>query len=83
MGFGYPAFMCLTLDLGGRRSAVLTLAVIFGFTYNTQFFLAPIALQYVLNLTGDVTTAFRLLYGFVMLLSLIMIYFSPKMYKEN
>ena len=83
MGFGYPAFMCLTLDLGGRRSAVLTLAVIFGFTYNTQFFFAPIALQYVLNLTGDVTTAFRLLYGFVMLLSLIVIYFSPRMYKEN
>lgn len=83
MGFGYPAFMCLTLDLGGRRSAVLTLAVIFGFTYNTQFFLAPIALQHVLNITGDATTAFRILYGVVALLSIIVIYLSPKMYKEN
>lgn len=83
MGFGYPVFMCLTLDLGGRRSAVLTLAVIFGFTYNTQFFLAPIALQYILNITGDATTAFRLLYGIIMLLSIIVIYFSPRMYKES
>lgn len=83
MGFGYPAFMCLTLDIGGRRSAVLTLAVIFGFTYNTQFFLAPIILQYVLNITGDVTTAFRILYGAVMIFSASVIYFSPKIYKES
>ena len=27
MGFGYPAFMCLTLDIGGRRSAVLMQAL--------------------------------------------------------
>ena len=49
MGFGYPAFMCLTLDIGGRRSAVTTLAVVFGFIYSLQSFFCPIIIQQAIN----------------------------------
>lgn len=82
MGFGYPAFMCLTLDIGGRRSAVTTLAVVFGFIYSLQSFICPIFLQQVINVTGSVTWAYRVMYGTVILLAAVIVYFSPKVYKD-
>ena len=82
MGFGYPAFMCLTLDIGGRRSAVTTLAVVFGFIYSLQSFLCPLIIQQAINLTGSVTWAYRLMFGTVAALAGVCVYFSPKVYKD-
>ena len=82
MGFGYPAFMCLTLDIGGRRSAVTTLAVVFGFIYSLQSFLCPIIIQQAINLTGSVTWSYRLIYGAVVALAAVIVYYSPKVYKD-
>ena len=82
MGFGYPAFMCLTLDIGGRRSAVTTLAVVFGFIYSLQSFFCPIIIQQAINLTGSVTWSYRLIYGAVVALAALIVYFSPKVYKD-
>ena len=82
MGFGYPAFMCLTLDIGGRRSAVTTLAVVFGFIYSLQSFFCPIIIQQAINLTGSVTWAYRLMFGTVAALAGVFVYFSPKVYKD-
>lgn len=82
MGFGYPAFMCLTLDIGGRRSAVTTLAVVFGFIYSLQSFLCPLIIQQAINLTGSVTWAYRLMFGTVAVLAGVFVYFSPKVYKD-
>ncbi|WP_294194811.1 MFS transporter [uncultured Cloacibacillus sp.] len=82
MGFGYPAFMCLTLDIGGRRSAVTTLAVVFGFIYSLQSFLCPLITQQAINLTGSVTWAYRLMFGTVAALAGVCVYFSPKVYKD-
>lgn len=82
MGFGYPAFMCLTLDIGGRRSAVTTLAVVFGFIYSLQSFVCPIFLQQVINITGSVTWAYRAMYGTVILLAAAIVYFSPRVYRD-
>ena len=82
MGFGYPAFMCLTLDIGGRRSAVTTLAVVFGFIYSLQSFFCPIIIQQAINLTGSVTWSYRLIYGAVVALAAVIVYYSPKVYKD-
>ena len=82
MGFGYPAFMCLTLDIGGRRSAVTTLAVVFGFIYSLQSFFCPIIIQQAINLTGSVTWSYRLIYGTVVALAAVIVYYSPKVYKD-
>lgn len=82
MGFGYPAFMCLTLDIGGRRSAVTTLAVVFGFIYSLQSFFCPIIIQQAINLTGSVTWSYRLIYGAVVALAVVIVYYSPKVYKD-
>ena len=81
MGFGYPAFMCLTLDIGGRRSAVTGLAVIFGFIYSLQSFICPILIQQAINATGSVTWAYRAIYGTVIILASAAVYYSPKVYK--
>ena len=82
MGFGYPAFMCLTLDIGGRRSAVTTLAVVFGFIYSLQSFFCPIFIQQIINMTGSVTWSYRLVYGAVIALAGVIVYFSPKVYRD-
>lgn len=82
MGFGYPAFMCLTLDIGGRRSAVTALAVVFGFIYSLQSFICPIFIQQVINLTGSVTWSYRLVYGAGVALAGVIVYFSPKVYRD-
>ncbi len=82
MGFGYPAFMCLALDIGGRRSAVTTLAVVFGFTYSLQSFACPLALQLAIGLAGNVTWAYRTMYGAVVLFASVILYYSPRIYRD-
>lgn len=80
MGFGYPAFMCLTLDLGGRL-CVTRLAVIFGLLYSGLFFLTPVILEFFIGLTGSAAVAYRIIYGTVCLAALSLIPICRKIYK--
>lgn len=81
MGFGYPAFMCLTIDLGGRRY-VTRLAVLFGLLYSSQFFITPIIMEFLIRLAGDAAGAYRLLYGAVFLAAAALVPLSPRVYRR-
>lgn len=82
MGFGYPAFMCLTIDLGGRRY-VTRLAVLFGLLYSSQFFITPIIMEFLIRLAGDAAGAYRLLYGAVFLAAATLVPLSPRVYRTK
>ncbi|MEG1911929.1 MAG: MFS transporter [Cloacibacillus sp.] len=82
MGFGYPAFMCMTLDLGGRKN-VTRLAVIFGLIYSGLFFLTPVAMEFLIKLTGGAGPAYRLLYLSVFVISSALVPVSARVYRSN
>lgn len=82
MGFGYPAFMCLTIDIGGRRSSVTALAALFGFIYSMQYFVSPVLMEHAIDLTGSVTWAYRAIYGAIFPAAAATLYFSPKIYRD-
>ena len=82
MGFGYPAFMCMTLDLGGRR-CVTRVAVIFGLLYSGFFFLTPIIMEFLIGAAGSASWAYRILYSAVCLTALTSLPVCARVYKNN
>lgn len=58
MGFGYPALMCMTLDLGGR-TYVTQLTVLFGLIYSGIFFMAPTIMGFFFSTLGSPIAAYR------------------------
>ncbi|MCD7952352.1 MAG: MFS transporter [Synergistaceae bacterium] len=82
IGFGYPAFMCLILDLGGRRY-VTRLAVVFGLIYSGLFFLTPVIMEFFIGMTGSAALAYRIIYGGVLLATAAIVPVSAKVYKKT
>lgn len=82
MGFGYPAFMCLILDLGGRPY-VTRLAVVFGLIYSGFFFLTPIIMEFFINITGSAALAYKIIYASIFLAAAAIIPLSAKVYKKT
>lgn len=82
MGFGYPAFMCLILDLGGQRY-VTRLAVVFGLIYSGSFFLTPVIMEFLIAASGSAVTAYRIIYLSVLTATAVIIPVSAKIYKKN
>lgn len=82
MGFGYPAFMCLILDLGGKRY-VTRLAVVFGLIYSGFFFLTPVIMEFFIGITGSAALAYRIIYGSVLLATAVIVPASAKVYRKT
>lgn len=82
MGFGYPAFMCLILDLGGK-AYVTRLAVVFGLIYSGFFFLTPVIMEFFINIMGSAALAYKVIYGSVFLAAAITVPVGAKVYRKT
>lgn len=82
MGFGYPAFTCLVLDLGGR-AYVTRLAIVTGLFYSGLFFVTPIIIEFFIGATHSAAAAYRLVYCCVFLASAVIIPMSAKIYNDT
>ena len=70
MGVGFPALMCIMLDIGGEFY-VTRLAVIFGLIYSGMFFLVPIIIGFVFAVLGSAVLTYQIIYAIIFSISLL------------
>lgn len=70
MGIGFPALMCIMLDIGGEFY-VTRLAVIFGLIYSGMFFLVPIIIGFVFAVLGSAVLTYQIIYAIIFSISLL------------
>lgn len=81
MGFGFPALMCMTLDLGGKLY-VTHLAVLFGLIYSGIFFIAPMIMGFFFSMLGSPIAAYRLVNILISAAAALLIIISVRKHKS-
>lgn len=80
MGFGFPALMCMTLDLGGK-AYVTYLAVLFGLIYSGIFFIAPMIMGFFFSMLGSPIQTYRFVNILILAAAALLITISVRKHK--